>query len=165
MEIVKCKKINIIVFLICVFILTLGGCAFGQTQRMVTKDSKSAKEIVTKYPSEGLFFESPLSSKEFIQLSAKSDSIGAGVITFNLYAYFPENINPKDAAIVIGYADGTNDVFQQSLFIKEENYAEYTPNMDIRNISTKKVSYVVFRGIAKCINKDKTYFTEFFKYL
>lgn len=165
MEIIKCKKINLIVLLFAVLFLSLASCAFGQVERDVYYHSTFKKNVTTRYNSYALEFESPLNKSDLILLNVKSDSLSTNEITFDIFVYFPSNINPKGSNIVIGYEDGTTDIFHQQRCDTEDNYTEYSAIGGINNISKKKVAYVVFRGIAKCVNKDKTYFTNFFKYI
>lgn len=165
MEAVKCRKTNIIVLLLSFGFLFLASCAFSQVERMVSFDSVKNKEVITRYFSRALELKSPLFSKEFISINAKSDSVDATAITFDIYVYFPKNINPKGANIVIGYSDGTTDTMQQTMYLLDENYAEYHPIDGINSLASKKVSYVLIRGIVKCDTKDKTYFSEFLSYL
>lgn len=165
MEIVKEKRIGVIIFLACIAALLLANSAFGQIERMSTFDYIKNKIVVTRYSSTILELKSPLFSKESITINAKSDSIDTKSITFDIFAYFPKNINPEGASIVIGYTDGTTDLMQQTYFDKDENYAEYHPVDGINNLSNKKISYVHIRGIVKCETKDKTYFSNFLSYL
>jgi hypothetical protein len=165
MEIVKSKKINLVVVLFSILFLLFGGCAFAQVEREASYHPIFKKNVTTRYNAYALEFESPLNKKDRILLNIKSDSLSTTEITFDIFVYFPSNINPKGSNIVIGYEDGTTDVFHQQRFDSEDNYTEYSSIGGINNISKKKVAYVVFRGIAKCVNKDKTYFTNFFKYI
>ncbi len=165
MEIIRCKKTNLIVLFFSFLFLFIGGCTFGQVERDVYYNNVTKKKVTTRYNSYALEFESPLNKSDLILLNVKSDSISEKEITFNLFVYFPSNINPKGSNIVIGYEDGTTDIFYQNRFESEDNYTEYVAVDNINNISKKKVAYVVFRGIAKCVNKDKTYFSTFFKYI
>ena len=84
---------------------------------------------------------------------------------FFIYIYFPKNINPEGLNVVLGYADGTTDIFQQVRFDEEDNYTEYKAIDNINNISSKKVQYITLRGVKKFNVSDKTYFIDFFKYL
>ena len=164
MEIVRDRKIKIAV-LVFSLVFLMGTCAFAQLDRQSYYSKTYKRNIVTRYNSYALEFQSPLDKSESILLSVKSDSLTNEEITFSIFVYFPLNINPKNASVVIGYEDGTTDVFHQTRFDANDNYTEYTSVGSINNICKKKVAYVVFRGIAKCVNKDKTYFSEFFKYI
>jgi hypothetical protein len=165
MEAIKSRKANIIVLLLTLGFLFLYGCAFAQIERTSHYSSEFKRNITTRFSSYVIELESPLSSKESIVINAKSDSLNNGKITFMLYAYFPKNINPKDAAIVLGYSDGTTDVLPQIVYDKDDNYTEYQLTSGLNNISSKKVEYIVIRGVLKSINKDKTYFKDFISYL
>jgi len=165
MEAIKSRKTNIIVLLLSVGFLFLASCAFGQVERMASFDSLKNKEVVTRYFSRPLELKSPLFSKDFISINAKSDSIDDKTITFDVYAYFPKNINPNGNNIVIGYTDGTTDTMQQTMYLLDDNYAEYHPINGINNLASKKISYILIRGIIKCETKDKTYFKDFLSYL
>jgi hypothetical protein len=123
------------------------------------------RNVVVRYNDYALVFDSPLLSDEKIYVNAKSDSLDGGLITFFIYIYFPKNINPKGLNIVLEYADGTNDIFQQVRFDKEDNYTEYEAIGNINNISSKKVKSITLRGVKKFNISDKTYFLDFFKYL
>lgn len=128
-------------------------------------DETLKRNVVVRYIDDALVFDSPLLSDEKIYVNAKSDSLDNGAISFSIYIYFPKNINPNGLNVVIGYEDGTTEIFQQSEFDSEDNYAEYSAIDNINNISSKKVQYITLRGVKKFNVDDKTYFIDFFKYL
>ncbi len=165
MEVIKCKYIDGIVFLLCLLFFALTYSSFGQIERVTYNDSKLNRNVVTRYSSKSINIESSLSSKENISINVKSDSLDNENITFLLYAYFPLNINPEGASIVLFYNDGTNEILQQVYIDKSDNYTEYAPVLGINNIATKKVNKIVIRGIAEYSNKDKEYFIDFLSYL
>ena len=140
-------------------ILLLNIIAFGQIERI--KDG-----IITKrFTSNSLCFKSPLISKDTIFLNLMSDSIDRKTITFNVYVYYPSNINVGDESIVIGYENGTQSILQKYSFDKITNCASYELVGDINSLINNNVSFVLFRGIAKYDKIDKNYFADFFKYL
>jgi len=140
-------------------ILLLNIIAFGQIERI--KDG-----IITKrFTSNSLCFKSPLISKDTIFLNLMSDSIDRKTITFNAYVYYPSKINVGDESIVIGYENGTQSILQKYSFDKKTNCASYELVGDINSLINNKVSFVLFRGIAKYDKIDKNYFSDFFKYL
>jgi len=140
-------------------ILLLNIIAFGQIERI--KDG-----IITKrFTSNSLCFKSPLISKDTIFLNLMSDSIDRKTITFNAYVYYPSKINVGDESIVIGYENGTQSILQKYSFDKKTNCASYELVGDINSLINNKVSFVLFRGIAKYDKIDKNYFLNFFKYL
>lgn len=159
MEAIKCRKTNIIVILLSVGFLFLASCAFGQVDRI------DENGVVTRYSSNSLCFKSPLITKDTIFLNLMSDSIDSKTITFSVYVYYPEKIKVGDDAIIIGYADGTQAVLQKYGFDKKTNCASYELIGDINILIKNKVSFVLFRGIAKYDKFDKNYFSDFFKYL
>lgn len=137
----------------------------SQIKRTTYYNETLKRNVVVRYNDYALVFDSPLLSDEKIYVNAKSDSLDGGLITFFIYIYFPKNINPKGLNIVLEYADGTNDIFQQVRFDKEDNYTEYEAIGNINNISSKKVKSITLRGVKKFNISDKTYFVDFFKYL
>lgn len=159
MEAIKSRKTNIIVLLLSVGFLFLASCAFGQVDRM------EENGVVTRYSSNSLCFKSPLITKDTIFFNLMSDSIDAKTITFNAYVYYPEKIKVGDDAIVVGFADGTQTVLQKYGFDKKTNCASYEVIGDINSLVKNKVSFVLFRGIAKYDKFDKNYFSDFFKSL
>ena len=137
----------------------------SQIKRMFHYSDEFKRDISMRYNEYALVFDSPLLSNEKIFVNAKSDSLDNGAISFSIYIYFPKNINPNGLNVVIGYEDGTAEIFQQSEFDSEDNYAEYSAIDNINNISSKKVQYITLRGVKKFNVSDKTYFIDFFKYL
>jgi hypothetical protein len=123
------------------------------------------RDISTRYTQHVLVFDSPLLSEEEIYVGAKSDNLDNRAISFSIYAYFPKNINPEGFNIVIGYKDGTSDIFQQHEFDAEDNYAEYYVVRSIKDIASKKVKSITIRGVKKFNIDNETYFIDFFKYL
>lgn len=138
---------------------------FSQITRSSYYNETLKRDVVVRYSEDALVFDSPLLSEEKIYVNAKSDSLDNGFINFFIYIYFPKNINPEGFNIVLGYTDGTTDIFQQVRFDKEDNYTEYRAIDNINNISSKKVQYITLRGVKKFNISDKTYFLDFFKHL
>ncbi len=166
MEIVKSKRLSVIVLLISLIFLGMVSCAFGQVERMITTDSKG-KKTVTRYSSYVWSIQSPLNPKEYVDLNIKSDSIDAKSITLDLFAYFPKNINPKGADMTIVYMDGTKDFFKQSVFVAKDNYVEYEPTIGINNLEIKPIKSI---SIGKIITTEdsvegEVYFTYFMSFL
>ena len=159
MEAVKSRKTNIIVLLLSVGFLFLASCAFGQVDRI------EENGVVTRYSSNSLCFRSPLITKDTIFFNLMSDSIDAKTITFSAYVYYPEKIKVGDDAIIVGFVDGTQTILQKYAFDKKTNCASYEVIGDINGLVKNKVSFVLFRGIAKYDKFDKNYFSDFFKYL
>jgi hypothetical protein len=137
----------------------------SQIKRTSVYNEKLKRDVFIRYNEYALVFDSPLLSNEKIFVNVKSDSLDNGYINFFIYIYFPKNINPNGLNIVIGYEDGTTEIFQQTQFDGEDNYAEYSAIDNINNISSKKVQYITLRGIKKFNINDKTYFIDFFKAL
>lgn len=159
MEIVKNKRVNVIVFLLSLILLGAASCAFGQVSR-IKEDG-----VTKRFTSNSLCFKSPLISKDTIFLNLMSDSVDSKTITFSVYVYYPEKIKVGDESIVIGYANGSQSILQKYAFDKETNCASYEVIGDINNLIKSNVSFVLFRGIAKYDKFDKNYFSDFFKYL
>jgi hypothetical protein len=159
MEIVKSKKINLVVVLFSILFLLFGGCAFAQVERV------NENGVVTRYTSNSLCFKSPLITKDTIFLNLMSDSIDAQTMTFHVYVYYPNKIKVGNESIVIGYDNGTQSILQKYRFDEASNCATYEVVGDINNFVKSKVSFVLFRGIAKYDKFDKNYFSDFFKYL
>jgi hypothetical protein len=137
----------------------------SQIKRIFYYSDEFKRNISMRYNEYGLFFDSPLLSEEKIHVGVKSDSLDNRAISFSIYIYFPKNINPKGFDIVIGYKDGTSDIFQQYEFNAEDNYAEYYVARSIKDISSKKVKSITIRGVKKFNVDDETYFIDFFKHL
>ena len=137
----------------------------SQIKRTTYYNEILKRDVVARYNEDALVFDSPLLSDEKIFVNAKSDSLDNGFINFFIYIYFPKNINPEGLNVVLGYADGTTDIFQQVRFDEEDNYTEYKAIDNINNISSKKVQYITLRGVKKFNISDKTYFLDFFKHL
>ena len=156
MEAIKCRKTNIIVILLSVGFLFLASCAFGQVSRITLNGEKTVKRYT-----DAISIKNPLIGDD-ITLSAYSDSVDAESITFAIYVYFPENINALNKNIVITYTDGTADILQQSIYDKNDGYAEYECMQNINNISTKKVDSILIRGVSKYKVVNKSYFIDFF---
>lgn len=137
----------------------------SQVKRDFYYDEELKRDVVVRYSENALIFDSPLLSEEKIYLNVKSDSLNNGFITLFIYVYFPKNINPKGYNIVLGYEDGTTDIFQQVRFDEDDNYTEYKAIDNINNISSKKLNYITIRGVKKFNISNKTYFINFFKNL
>ena len=137
----------------------------SQIKRIFHYSDEFKRDISMRYNEYALVFDSPLLSNEKIFVNAKSDSLDNGAISFSIYIYFPKNINPQGFDIVIGYKDGTSDIFQQYEFDAEDNYAEYYVARSIKDIASKKVKSITIRGVKKFNIDDETYFIDFFKHL
>jgi len=159
MEAIKSRRTNILVLLLSVGFLFLASCAFGQVERI------NENGVTKRFTSNSLCFKSPLISKDTIFLNLMSDSVDSKTITFNVYVYYPEKIKVGNDAIIVGFADGTQTVLQKYAFDKESNCASYEVIGEINGLIKNKVSFVLFRGIAKYDKFDKNYFSDFFKYL
>lgn len=155
------KAITLSILLVTLTVSSLS----SQIKRTSVYNEKLKRDVFIRYNEYALTFDSPLLSSEKIFVNVKSDSLDNGFINFFIYIYFPKTINHKGLNIVIGYEDGTTDVFQQSEFDSEDNYAEYKAIDNINNISSKKVQYITLRGVKKFNVDDKTYFIDFFKHL
>lgn len=155
----KSELVNALIFFLCVIAMLITSFAFGQVERI--KDG-----IITKrFTSNSLCFKSPLISRDTIFLNLMSDSLDSKTITFNAYVYYPSKINVGDESIIIGYDNGTQSILQKYNFDKKTNCASYELVGDINSLINNKVSFVLFRGIAKYDKFDKNYFADFFKYL
>lgn len=159
MEAVKCRKTNIIVLLLSFGFLFLASCAFGQVERMVEDG------VTKRYTSNSLCFKSPLMGGDTIFFNLMSDSLDEKTITFNAYVYYPSNIKVGEESIVIGYSNGRTSLFQKYSKATENNCVVYELIGDINDFAKNKVSFVLFRGIAKYDKVDKNYFSDFFKNL
>lgn len=134
-------------------------------KRMFLHDTIQNIDFTRRYSAYALAFKSPLCCDgDTIWVSVMSDSVGVDRYTFNLYTYFPRNINPLNVAMIIDYTDKTNEILYQINFPTENNYAEYyLISRQFQAITTKKVKSIEFRGIGKFKVKDKSFFIDFYK--
>lgn len=147
------------------FLVLMGMCHFANSQ--ISRFSKlvDGKEVVCRYTESPLCFQSKLMSTDTIYLNAMSDSVDIKTITFNMYAFFPKTINPKQSAVIVTFTDGTTDKFIPTKYNKTDNYVEYAAKNNIDNLLLKKVDYVVIESIGQYKLKNKSYFKDFLQAL
>lgn len=145
--------------------LLLVGSLYSQSdvKRMFLHDDVKNIDFTRRYSSYSLAFKSPLCCEgDTIWVSVFSDSVDVNWFTFNLYVYFPRNINPLNSTMVLEYTDGTNEILYQIGFPDENNYVEYyVITRMFESLFTKKVKNITFRGIQTFKVKDKTFFIDF----
>lgn len=145
--------------------LLLVGSLYSQSdvKRMFLHDDVKNVDFTRRYSSYSLAFKSPLCCEgDTIWVSVFSDSVDVNWFTFNLYVYFPRNINPLNSTMVLEYTDGTNEILYQIGFPDENNYVEYyVVTRMFESLFTKKVKNITFRGIQTFKIKDKTFFIDF----
>ena len=135
-------------------------------KRMFLHDTTLNADFTRRFSCCALTFKSPLCcDADTIYVSVLSDSIDVDKYTFNLFCYFPRNINPINSTMLLNYTDGTNEILYQPGFPDENNYVEYyVASRQWNYISTKKVKSITFRGVStfKVNPKDKTFFIDFY---
>lgn len=145
--------------------LLLVGSLYSQSdvKRMFLHDDVKNVDFTRRYSEYSLAFKSPLCCEgDTIWVSVFSDSVDVNWFTFNLYVYFPRNINPLNSTMVLEYTDGTNEILYQIGFPDENNYVEYyVITRMFESLFTKKVKNITFRGIQTFKVKDKTFFIDF----
>lgn len=153
--------------LIISLLLVSGLYSQSNIRRMYLHDNTKNINFTRRYNSVSLSFKSPLCcDNDTIFVGVFSDSVDVNLFTFNLYTYFPKNINPINSAMIVNYTDGTNELLYQIGFPDEDNYTEYfVVNRKYDAIFTKKVKSITFRGIQTFKVKDKDFFVEFHKEL
>lgn len=136
-------------------------------RRMFLHDTTKNINFTRRYNSYALAFKSPLCcDPDTIWVSTMSDSIDVNKTTFNLFTYFPLNINPINSTMILNYTDGTNEILYQIGFPSEQNYVEYyVVSRQYQSIFNKKVKSITFRGIGTFKVKDKLFFSDFCKSL
>jgi hypothetical protein len=135
--------------------------------RMFLHDSTISTDFTRRYSDYALTFKTPLCcDPDTIYVNVMSDSIDVEKKTFNLYVYFPKNINPINSVMLLNYTDGTNEILYQPMFPDENNYVEYyIVSKQWNTISSKKVKSITFRGIGTFKVKDKSFFIDLYKKL
>lgn len=155
-------KIKLIITL-----LLLANIASSQSdvKRMFLHDSTKNVDFTRRYNSTALSFKSPLCcDDDTIYVNVLSDSINVDRFTFNLFAYFPRNINPINSVMILEFTDGSNEILYQIRFPDEDNYVEYyLISNNLKFIISKKVKSITFRGIGTFKVKDKSFFIDFYK--
>lgn len=164
MEIIKCKKTNIIVFILSVLFL-MSACAFGQPMSVerIDSDNKDFGKVSKLFPSHTLFFNYSLPKKEEIFISISADSINPEVISPILYVYFPNSVNGASANVFITFEDGERVEFRQ-ITCDVDNYAEY----EVTEHGFSKLRYSKFKTISfgkfgTYTDKETDYFMKFFR--
>lgn len=151
--------------LLITYLLIVGGLhSQSEVKRMFLHDKNKDIDFTRRYNSIALSFKSPLCcDDDTIYVNVLSDSIDVDLFTFNLFAYFPKNINPINSAMIINYQDGSDDLLYQIGFPDEDNYVEYyIISRNLTSIFTKKIKSITFRGIGTFKVKNKSFFTDFY---
>lgn len=163
MEIVKSKKINLVVLLFSVLFLLFCGCAFGQEmsiERSVSYNPYYKKNIVTKYPSYNLEFTK---GKDTTFMSIFADSLSADRFGVRIYVFFPKNTSLSNSIIKLGFEDGSEDYVKAFDIDYNNNYVEYAlPQNVFSKLYRLRVTSVQFNYDNK-INKieDSLFFFAF----
>lgn len=148
MEIVKEKRIGVIVLLAIVVLLLLANCAFGQEMEVLRQKSYSnyfKKEVVRKYPSYGLQF---VNGADTISVSMYSDSISNNKFGVRVYAYYSKSTDLSNSRIKIGFNDGSQDYLAAFEVDKVSGYVEYNiPQLVYDKIFISKVKSIQFNNI------------------
>jgi len=169
MEIVKSRKINLLVVLFSFLFLFIGGCAFAQNKMELLRDNTlfdgKGKEIVTFFPNYTMFFQCNKVDTVFVGI--KADSINKRVVSPNLYTFLPKSKLINHKFLSVGFEDGTVENFPVVYVDKIEGYVEYNFSATAySSLSNKKVTYIGLDGISKYNNKEYvTYFMDFLKLL
>lgn len=168
MEIIKCKKTNLIVLLIAVLFFVFTGCVFGQTKMELVRDnslSYGKDKITTIFPSYTMFFECGKTDTVFVGI--KADSINPRVVSPNLYTFIPKYKLINHKFLVVYFEDGTIENFPVVYIDKQEGYVEYNfSKTAYASLSNKKVKSIGFDANSKYNNPEyTTYFIDFLKLL
>lgn len=169
MEVVKSKKVNIVIFLLSALFL-LGGCAFGQEKMELLRDNSLTNgygKITTLFPSYTIFFQSKDNLKDTLFVGIKADSINPEVVSPNIYTFIPKSKLVNHKFLAIGFEDGTIEKLNVVYFDKVNGYVEYNFNTtSYVSLIRKKITYIGFDGITKYNSLDyATYFMDFLKLL
>ena len=166
MEIIKCKKTNLIVLLIAVLFFLVSGCAFGQCNIDRTFRFKDSS-IVTLTPNKPLKVYSYKNDTTYI--SILMDSVSSFVKFYKLYIYAGKQINISSMELSIGFSNGKVKTFKPCVINIEFNYAEYNlTDDDVYIMLTNKNDMLKMdydKGIEYCIglNNASDYFSNFIK--
>lgn len=162
MEIVKSKKTSVIIFIICLLILILGGCAFGQSKMQLLRQVND--NIVTHFPSYTMFFKH---KKDTVFVGIMSDSINQRIVSPKLYSFvgLEEIKSPHD--FIITFEDGTKEIFPVVYKSTLDKYVEYNFTATAyKNLISKKISFVSLGNLVNFNNKEySNYFIDFLKML
>lgn len=149
-----------------IILLAVSSLLSAQTEvkRMFLHDTAKNVDFTRRYSACALAFKSPLCCDEdTILINVFSDSISIDRITFNLFVYFPKNINPINSMMILEYTDKTTEILYQISFPDEDNYVEYyVLGNTLKSICSKKVKKIMFRGIQTFEVKDKKFFINFY---
>lgn len=164
MEIVKNKRVNVIVFLLSLILLGAASCAFGQEKMELLRDN-STNKFTTLFPSYTMFFETKSNDTLFIGI--KADSINKRVVSPNLYAFIPESYLRNHKFMVVGFEDGTVENFPVVFVSRADGYVEYNfSTTAYTSLKNKKMTYVGFDAKSKFNSDDYiSYFIDFLKLL
>ena len=153
------KKITILMMMI---ITTNVMMSQASVKRSINLDEFGNYKSVMRWRSDPLFIKSPLLGNDTIVFSILSDSISENVMTLNLYAFFPTNINTSNTSVRLIYSDKSYDDFIQIGYTPESNYCVYgLEKGDLLPILNKKVVTIVINGVVKYDVKDKGFFRNF----
>jgi hypothetical protein len=109
MEIIKCKKTNLIVLLIAVLFFVFTGCAFGQAKIDRTFRFKDSS-IVTLTPIKPIKIFSDKNDTTY--LSILMDSVSTSVRFYRVYIYAGKQINITKMELSIGFTNGKVKTFK-----------------------------------------------------
>jgi hypothetical protein len=173
MEVVRDKKLNRIIFLICV-VLVMMTCKFASAQGKLQKDKEFVYvsngdyyfETTMYTPDHALSFPYNVTSKEYISIGIAADSVDVKGYKMRIYAYLPQQLNVKQTNLIINFEDGTKMVYP-IVKVDEDNYVEFKVNPSGASpLCTKKAVSLEFLGIGKFKNtEDKSYFIDFLREL
>lgn len=166
MEIIKCKKTNLIVLLFAVLFFLVSGCALGQNKIDRTFRFKDSS-IVTLTPSKPIKVYSYKNDTTYI--SILMDSVSYSVKFYRLYVYAGKQINVSSMELSMGFSNGKIKMFKPCVVNSEFNYAEYNLTEDdiytILNSKNDMIKMDYDKGIEYCIglNSIRNYFSDFIK--
>ena len=166
MEIVKSKKISLLVLLFSILFLFIGGCAFAQDLSIVRYDSYNHdvnKYVKTRVASYGVELSFNQKNNDNFYVGISSDSVNSTLESPLIYVYFPKVINPKGVDMTIAFSDGTKEVFK---FIRlDDNCVSYQiTKQSYRKLRNLKFNHIEFTGFGSYTNfLENDYFIKFFK--
>lgn len=126
----------------------------GQVERTHRYDD--APEVVTKFPSEPMFFGEDASDKIVLNICVDSAAVNKQRII--VYVIYPKEVGKS---LRIGLESGY--MLKLEPFKVDGGYVEYLVDMDaFVKLRSSRVDYVNFVGVAQCIDiKEKAFFRDF----
>lgn len=162
MEIIKCKKTNVIVFILSLLFL-MSACAFGQNEiERGYKTLKDSSIVVCKRPANWLVFIENEVDTMFVGIFI--DSVNANTLHIQVVVSYPSYIKLDNTFIRLIFNDGSIDYLMPHSINHETGYVEYNLNQDIYlKMYTMNVRAIYFNNSVKyhSFKDDTNYFSYF----